>query len=304
MRVQPVRPPFCPASCLPATLAIVILAATLLAPTAHAQREIDEDLAACENDPRFRVGGAAIGECLEMRRMVLDRQISDLAESQAKRFCVAADQAEARDAQADWLSYRTAHCGLITRSPGNTGSYVSGTVCNLILARQRMAGLKLMQLYARPLCPAFELVDEASRPGEQTDVPVEIPGADLEWMVAGEFGNELLVVRETTGRERVLSETDLSGCTFCSGEEDNCDADGVYVMVNPEIATRPRVFAVCHSGAHSQSLRLIDPVAFGSDVTFAAVGSYFLEWTVEKGELRVFLDGETEPSHVYPPAPY
>lgn len=288
---------------LPLTVCL-LLAAALCAPQARAQAEIDADLAACENDPRFRVGGAAIGECLEMRRMVLDRQISDLAESQARRFCFAGDQAEVREAQADWLSYRAAHCDLITRSPGNTVSYVSGTVCNLILARQRMAGLKLMQLYARPLCPAFELVDEASRPGEQTDAPVKIPGADLEWVVTGDLGEELLVVRETTGRERVLSETDLSGCYFCSGEEDNCDADGVYVMADPEIATRPRVFAVCHSGAHSQSLRLIDPVAFGSDITFAAAGSYFLEWTVERGELRVFLDGETEPSQIYPPSPY
>ncbi|MGX1307983.1 uncharacterized protein YecT (DUF1311 family) [Amorphus suaedae] len=294
-------PPF-PLARLAALAAFAVLATWPLAPAA-AQQEIDADLAACENDPRFRVGGAAIGECLEMRRAVLDRQIGDLAESQARRFCASSDQADVRAAQQDWLSYRAAHCGLITRSPGNTVSYVSGTVCNLILARQRMAGLKLMQLYARPLCPAFELVNEASRPGEQTDEPVEIPRADLEWVVAGGLGEEVLVVRETTGRQRVLSETDLSGCYFCSGEEDNCAADGVYVMADPEIPTRPRVFAVCHSGAHSQSLRLVDPVASGSDVAFAAVGSYFLEWKVEKGTLRVFLDGETRPSQIYPPEP-
>ncbi len=47
-------------------------------------------------------------------------------------------------------------------------------------------------------------------------------------------------------------------------------------------------------------LRLVDPVAFGSDISFAAVGSYFLEWSVEDGELRVFLDGEKTPSQVYP----
>lgn len=288
---------------LAALRALAAVASCLFASAACAQWEIEDDLTACENDPRYRVGGAAIGECLDETRQSVDREIAAFAAREARRFCAAEDAEAVRGAQRDWLAYRQAHCAVVARSPGNTVSYVSGTVCNLLLARQRLDGLRLMEAYARPLCQSFRLVDSASRKGEQTGAAVEIPRSGLEWLIDGGMGDETLVVRETEGRRRVLSETDLSGCFFCSGPEDNCDADGVYVMADPEIPTRPRVFAVCHSGAHSQSLRLIDPVAFGSDVAFAAVGAYFLEWSVVDGQLRVFLDGETTPSHVYPPEP-
>lgn len=288
---------------LPPLLALAAVAGCLLAPAASAQWEVEADLTACENDPRYRVGGAAIGECLDETRQSVDREIAAFAEREAGRFCAAADADAVRGAQRDWIAYRQSHCEVVSRSPGNTVSYVSGTVCNLMLARQRLASLRLMEAYARPRCQTYRLVERASRPGEQTGAVVPIPRSGLEWLIDGGLGEETLVVREAEGRRRVLSETDLSGCFFCSGPEDNCDADGIYVMAEPEIPTRPRVFAVCHSGAHSQRLRLIDPVAFGSDVAFAAVGAYFLEWSVVDGQLRVFLDGETTPSQVYPPEP-
>lgn len=82
---------------------------------------------------------------------------------------------------------------------------------------------------------------------------------------------------------------DISGCSFCSSDADNCEQDGIYTMrEDPE---RPLLVAVCHKGAHSQRLTLFDPVVRGAEPVVESTGEYFIEWQIQKGRLEYRPDG-------------
>lgn len=69
---------------------------------------------------------------------------------------------------------------------------------------------------------------------------------------------------------------DLSGCMFCSGDDDNCESDGV-VEIN--LMSRPKepVLAVtCHVGAHSQRLHILAPWRNQREPVFTKTGAYYV----------------------------
>lgn len=130
-----------------------LLLPLLLAAPASADTSIDADVEACHADPRFRVGGAAIGDCLMELSEAADRQIAAAIAEGSQRYCFEEDRADYLQSHADWTAYRTRMCDLVERSPGNTPSWINAAACRLELGRQRLASLKYANEYGSPRCP-------------------------------------------------------------------------------------------------------------------------------------------------------
>lgn len=130
--------------------------ALLAAPVASAPADefgLGKDVDQCRKDPRFRVGGAAIGDCLLERSEAVDRQIAALLQRAATRYCRAEDREVLRQSQAQWSSYRQRYCDLVEASPGNTPAFVNGASCRLVLARDRLKALSLVVNHGSAQCP-------------------------------------------------------------------------------------------------------------------------------------------------------
>jgi hypothetical protein len=102
-------------------------------------------------------------------------------------------------------------------------------------------------------------------------------------------------------RERATDgalELDLATCFFCSGEEDNCLADGIFVVYKGDALDQPHLSVVCYNGAHAQRLQLFDPVS--CHPVLKVVGAYYPDWSIDK-VLKVVPDGRKEHMVVGPP---
>lgn len=96
-----------------------------------------------------------------------------------------------------------------------------------------------------------------------------------------------------TSDSRVLVDTDLGICSFCAGEEDNCNMNGIFIREFTGIDT-PLIVAVCHVGAHSQQLSLFDPQVSASTAALKVTGSYFVDWMKNgDGNLVIEWDGDS-----------
>lgn len=69
---------------------------------------------------------------------------------------------------------------------------------------------------------------------------------------------------------------DISECMFCSGEEDNCQEDGVFPVNLPE--NEPAIAVVCHTGAHSQRVQVLAPMRDRKQPVFTATGTYWVDY--------------------------
>lgn len=113
---------------------------------------IDAEVASCRADPQYRVGGAAMGECLLHKSNIVDQAIAELLKSQTSRFCAPQDRRVLAATQEKFVAYRVAQCGLVERSPGNTASHVNGAACTLMAGKQRMEDLRFLAEYTNPIC--------------------------------------------------------------------------------------------------------------------------------------------------------
>ncbi|SMF60058.1 Protein of unknown function [Tistlia consotensis] len=284
-----------PGRLLPGAL-LALLSAVILACLPARAGSIENDRATCSRGS-YRVQAA----CLDAIREMVDQDVEALVEREAGRFCVGADAAAVRKAQNDWLSYRTMQCNLIERSPGDGASMASASLCRLLLARQRAAALAIQAERAQPRCPELQLSAAASKPGVPDETLRRIPGSDYAWRIQGKRRATSLAVRRypDDGRAKTVAELDLSACAFCSGHGGDCEKDGIFVLQQSAMPSRPFVLAVCHLRAQGRQLRLLDPQAFGSAVQLQVTGDERLDWALEKGRLRVVAD-RTEPI-VWPP---
>ncbi|WP_375689204.1 lysozyme inhibitor LprI family protein [Pseudooceanicola sp. LIPI14-2-Ac024] len=270
------------------------LATVLWAVPTVAQDSLASDIDACAARPENRIGGAAIGECLLARSDEIDTDIEILADMVAARFCDPRHRQALQAAQAAWESYRDTECALVTDAPGNTPAYVNGASCRVELAYQRLDALRFVDTYARPRCSSYELVEDASMRGEPvTGQPVPIPGTQMSWQVEGSWGDYRLGL--SGGPMQPLS------CGFCEGAEDNCDADGIFIMQEADAPGRPILFAVCHVGAHSQGVTAFDPSTGAADPVLRVIGDYYVDWEVSGGRLTVTPDGDTDRQQSWPP---
>ncbi len=113
---------------------------------------IDDDVARCQQDPRFIVGGAAIGDCLLEISETVDTEISARLTEGAARYCLDEDRSDYLRSQEDWEVYRTRLCDLVQRSPDNTPSWINGAACRLELGRQRLTSLIYTNEYGNARC--------------------------------------------------------------------------------------------------------------------------------------------------------
>ena len=257
------------------------------------------EVEACQADPANKIGGAAIGECLEDRSLELDAEIAGLMELSMRKLCQEADRRILRGEQAAWTARRSQQCDLISRSPGNTASYINGASCLVMQAHQRIDQLAFFNEYASPFCFDFFIDDASSVPGEvPMNQPRPIRGTKLRWSLDGDVSESVLNVRSGEADEPIASLP--LDCNFCSGDADNCAADGIYVLGRGDESEAPAIFAVCHKGAHSQTLKLLDPTRTKSELRFEMTGDYYLEWAIKDGQLQVTPDGKADRMDAWP----
>lgn len=135
--------------------AVALALSLLLSPAAAAsgERWTERDIERCRADARFKVGGAAIGDCLLELSADVDRQIALELQRSDDRYCRSEDRAALQQSHRDWESYRRGFCGLVENSPDNTPSYVNSASCQLELGRHRLSDLRYTTRYGLPRCP-------------------------------------------------------------------------------------------------------------------------------------------------------
>jgi hypothetical protein len=131
--------------------ALLLLIPAIILPCSESQAQsVARDAERCQKNPRFRVGGGAIGDCLLELSAQVDRRIASALEQGEARYPLAEDRADYRRIQADWEAYRTRMCELVRRSPDNTPSSVSAAACRLELGRHRLKALRYTNEYGTP----------------------------------------------------------------------------------------------------------------------------------------------------------
>lgn len=131
--------------------ALLLLLPVMLATTAPAPAQsVARNAERCQKDPRFRVGGGAIGDCLLELSDAVDRRIAAALTKGEARYPLEEDRADYRRVQSDWETYRNRMCELVRRSPDNTPSAVSAAACRLELGRQRLRVLRYTNEYGTP----------------------------------------------------------------------------------------------------------------------------------------------------------
>lgn len=101
-------------------------------PDAALKQAID----ACNKDPAYRLGGAATGDCLELRSGDVDIRIDKQLKALASDHCPAI-AAALHAQQAVWQAHRQAQCAIYRQLFDNTAMYINATVCTLRMGLQR-----------------------------------------------------------------------------------------------------------------------------------------------------------------------
>lgn len=131
--------------------ALLLLLPAMVGPAGPASAQsVARDAERCQKDPRFRVGGGAIGDCLLELSDAVDRRIAAALAKGEVRYPLQEDREEYRRIQGDWEAYRNRMCELVRRSPDNTPSSVSAAACRLELGRQRLRVLRYTNEYGTP----------------------------------------------------------------------------------------------------------------------------------------------------------
>lgn len=79
---------------------------------------------------------------------------------------------------------------------------------------------------------------------------------------------------QLTHRDGSHAVYDISECSFCTGEEDNCQANGIHRVSLPD--NEPAVAVVCHKGAHSQRVQVLAPLRDRQSPVFTVTGDYWV----------------------------
>ncbi len=122
-------------------------------------------------------------------------------------------------------------------------------------------------------------------------------GKSWVWQVKSFEGKKTLEVRTAgdlessneNGKTRSLLVADISSCYFCSGDEDNCRADGIHIFQISRYPD-PVIRVVCHVGAHSQKLMIFDPRKDKHQPVFQRTGAYWLTVSHNADSLDVDYD--------------
>ncbi|MFD1696425.1 lysozyme inhibitor LprI family protein [Roseibium aestuarii] len=276
-------------------LGLLLSAPALAADTDTPDTELQAAVQACHEDPAWRVGGAAIGDCLIERTRDIDRDLTRRLQALTARICTHRDEKVLQDGAALWSLRRDLECDLVTRSPGNTPAFVNGAACRLRSAFQRQADLGFLEDYMTPRCARFEHLEAASRTAASlTDDSVPIEGTPLSWRVE----RTSATLRLASGTED-LGEVPLDQ-GFCDAEaatdgDDGCAADGIHVIRNAGNSDELWLLVVTRKGVHGQRARLLDPRWPEATPELDVTGPYGLDWAMDDGRLVVTLHDPDAP---------
>lgn len=109
------------------------------------------------------------------------------------------------------------------------------------------------------------------------------------WQLDGAYSPVLSIFEGQS--QSTHSQYDLSNCMFCSGEDDNCESDGVVELKFTSRPEEPILAAICHIGAHSQRLQILAPLLNQSEAVYTATGAYYI--TFEKGLESISIEYDT-----------
>lgn len=130
-----------------------------------------------------------------------------------------------------------------------------------------------------PLLLAAALLAPAARATEVPTGPWQrLPGRDAAWRLVKFEAGRWLEITDDNGVRAARYELDR--CHFCSGEEDGCDATGVFPILIPD-KQLPVLGAVCLSGAHSAKGWVFDPDSDANEPVLTVTGAYFVQARVE-----------------------
>lgn len=137
---MPVLPLLSPSAsrCL-ALLAVLLLSgpAQAAAPqTPLPDKALERIVHRCNTDPAYRLGGAAIIDCLQEQDLAVEKRIARQLESLSGQHCAVIGHSLARQQQA-WQDYRHHQCGLYSQLFDNTAMAVNAAVCRLRMGLQR-----------------------------------------------------------------------------------------------------------------------------------------------------------------------
>ena len=117
------------------------------APTAPLpDKALQQALDDCRRDPAYRIGGAAMGDCLDAHSARADARIAERLAALAATHCPVIGQALARQQQA-WVDHRHGQCGVYRQLFDNTAMAVNAAVCTLRMGLQRAHELEQLQRY-------------------------------------------------------------------------------------------------------------------------------------------------------------
>ena len=108
-------------------------------------------------------------------------------------------------------------------------------------------------------------------------------------MSSFEGSKKLEVFSSKSDEEPPVFTADVSNCTFCEGDDDSCDEDGIDIIKSPTWRL-PYIQIVCHVGAHSQRLMIYDPNQDLQNPVFERTGAYWLQASSHENGINVTYD--------------
>ena len=106
-------------------------------------------------------------------------------------------------------------------------------------------------------------------------------------LIQNEGLNQLEIV--STKNNKTVSKVDISDCNFCSGEDDNCDADGIFAYTHQQIK-EPLLAVVCHVGAHSQRFELFRPMQSQAQPALSITGDFYIDYATSLQRITLRYD--------------
>lgn len=122
---------------------------------------------------------------------------------------------------------------------------------------------------------------------DQRDLPVNqrpVPGSIQplydgihSWRYSATDDSQTLFI--LNGDQQVVATTDISGCYFCNGTEDNCLVNGIFPLPDTATANGVALGAICNWGAHSQKFIAVSPAPTDVPATTTMTGRYQIDLT-------------------------
>ena len=125
------------------------------------------------------------------------------------------------------------------------------------------------------------------------DEPLEsvrnrLNNSDYHWIIYGREPHVLSVFRGKA--EGPDAQYALTGCRFCTGEDDNCEKDGIAEVNFISYPNEPILAVTCHVGAHSQRLQILRPWQNKTKAVYSVTGEYYITFEQASEYLTIAYD--------------